>query len=111
MIYDLLKAPEAFQDHLRRYTYSLTNQLVFGFRAPEADDPELLRLYKGFTQWSDLMAGEPLTFLLDVYPIFRRLPDFMLPIRSYAKSLHNSQLNLFRRHWDAITDRVRHGTA
>lgn len=45
LLVELLDMPELFIDHLRRYTHSLTTQMVFGFRTPSIDDPKLKQLF------------------------------------------------------------------
>lgn len=45
MLMGLLEKPELFVDHIRRYTNSLTTQMVFGFRTTSIDDPKLKQLF------------------------------------------------------------------
>lgn len=46
MLIGFLEQPELFADHIRRYTNSLSTQMLFGFRTTSIDDPKLKRLYK-----------------------------------------------------------------
>lgn len=43
----LLDAPEAenLLDHLRRSSYSLSTQMIFGYRCPDFRDPRLAQLF------------------------------------------------------------------
>lgn len=45
MLMGFLGTPARFIDHIRRYTNSLTTQMIFGFRTVEIDDPKLKQLY------------------------------------------------------------------
>lgn len=45
MLFGVLEAPELFIDQIRRYTNSLTTQMIFGFRTSSINDPKLLKLY------------------------------------------------------------------
>ena len=45
MLIDFLETPDLFSDHIRRYTNSLTTQMIFGFRTTSIKDPKLLQLY------------------------------------------------------------------
>lgn len=45
MLVGLLDKPGLFVDHVRRYTNSLTTQMIFGFRTTSLDDPKLKQLY------------------------------------------------------------------
>jgi hypothetical protein len=45
MLVGLLESPDLFIDHIRRYTNSLTTQMIFGFRTTSIDDPKLVQLF------------------------------------------------------------------
>lgn len=45
MLLGFLEKPNQFVDHIRRYTNSLTTQMVFGFRTTSTEDPKLKQLY------------------------------------------------------------------
>jgi hypothetical protein len=45
MLVGFLESPDLFIDHIRRYTNSLTTQMIFGFRTRSIDDPKLKQLY------------------------------------------------------------------
>ena len=45
MLVGFLESPDLFIDHIRRYTNSLTTQMIFGFRTTSIDDPKLKQLY------------------------------------------------------------------
>jgi hypothetical protein len=45
MLLGFLESPDLFDDHIRRYTNSLTTQMVFGFRTTSIDDPKLKQLF------------------------------------------------------------------
>lgn len=41
----LLDSPNDFLSHIRRYTFSLSTQMIFGYRAPDMKDPRLQQLF------------------------------------------------------------------
>lgn len=45
MLQGLLDEPQAFLDHIRRYTFSLSTQIIFGYRSPSVNDPNLQQLF------------------------------------------------------------------
>ena len=45
MLKGFLDLPDQFLDHLRRYTFSLSTQLIFGFRCPDMNDINLKELF------------------------------------------------------------------
>jgi hypothetical protein len=53
MLQGLLDEPQAFLDHIRRYTFSLSTQIIFGYRSPSVDDPNLQQLFwvRGAHPW------------------------------------------------------------
>lgn len=110
MLCGFLEQPEHFIPHMRRFTNSLTTQMVFGFRTTGIHDKKLQQLYHGVEKWSEVV-GSSAAALLDVYPILRRLPDFMLPMRRYAKELHKNEKNLYVGHWMDSKNRILQGTS
>lgn len=110
MLHGFLEEPELFNEHIRRYTNSLTTQLVFGFRTVDLYDPKLLQLYTEFERWVKLTKNA-LSVLVDFYPPLRSLPDLLLPLRRTAKELYNSEHSLFLGHWESLKTQVRDGTA
>jgi hypothetical protein len=45
MLIGLLEKPDQFIDHIRRFTNSLTTQMIFGFRTTSTEDPKLKQLF------------------------------------------------------------------
>jgi len=45
MLTGLLDSPEDFLNHIRRFTFSLSTQLIFGFRCSDIRDPNLQQLF------------------------------------------------------------------
>ncbi|KAH8778616.1 cytochrome P450 [Diaporthe sp. PMI_573] len=110
MLNGILDEPDLFADHIRRFTNSLTTQMVFGFRTIDIHDENLKRLYECVEQWSEVMRSSTAAFL-DVFPILRRLPDFMLPTQRYAKQLHKKEKALYVGHWMDTKEKIHKGTA
>ncbi|KAF1914656.1 cytochrome P450 [Ampelomyces quisqualis] len=110
MLMGLLEKPDLFFDHIRRYTNSLTTQMIFGFRTTSIDDPKLKQLFHGFEKFSNVV-GTQTAALLDLFPILRRLPDMVLPLRRYAKELHKKELELYVGHWLDVKKAIKEKTA
>jgi hypothetical protein len=53
---------------------------------------------KGFELFSALLSSSSAA-LLDLFPVLRKLPDFLLPLRRYAKELHEKEKELYVGHW------------
>ncbi|KAF2202007.1 cytochrome P450 [Delitschia confertaspora ATCC 74209] len=110
MLSDLLKEPDKFIHHIRRYSNSFTTQMVFGFRVTSIDDPKLVQLYEGFEKFCEV-SGTTIGALLDLFPVLRRLPDALLPIRKYAKRLHKEERELYVGHWMDVKRAIKGGSA
>jgi cytochrome P450 len=127
MLVGFLESPDLFIDHIRRYTNSLTTQMIFGFRTTSIDDPKLKQLFsvseifrgsqdylltssQGFEKFSEV-TGKATAALLDLFPMLRALPDFALPLRRYAKQLHVKESELYVGHWLNVKKAIKNGTA
>ncbi|KAK2607111.1 hypothetical protein N8I77_005815 [Diaporthe amygdali] len=110
MLCGILDQPQLFIDHIRRFTNSLTTQMVFGFRTIDIHDEDLKKLYHCVEKWSDVMASSAAA-TLEVFPILRKLPDFMLPMRRYAQELHREEKILYVGHWMDTKRKILQNTA
>ncbi|KAH7128216.1 cytochrome P450 [Dendryphion nanum] len=110
MLVGFLDKPERWDAHLRRYTNSLTTQMIFGFRTTDIDDKKLHQLYDGFAKFSETITS-PASRIIDVIPVLRHLPDFLFPVKKLAKKLHEKELELFLGHWLNVKAAVKNGTA
>lgn len=98
LLVGFLDAPELFESHIKRYTNSQTTQTVYGFRTTSIHDPQLKQFFESFEEVM-LAASNTAAALLDVYPVLRRLPEFLVPIKRRAKSLHETEKTLYMGHW------------
>lgn len=94
----------------KRYSNSLTVSLVFGRRVPSKDDPDMHQLFEGFEKFAVATQGHS-SQLLDAFPILRNLPDFLVPMRQYAKDLHKHEKALYMKHYLRVKDSIKNGTA
>ncbi|KAH8675047.1 cytochrome P450 [Ilyonectria robusta] len=95
---NLLDTPNDLLYHLRRFTYSLSTQMIFGYRCTDNKDPNLLQLFESFDKWGKL-AGSSSAQLADLYPIMQKLPEFMAPNVRYARNLHKIEKKNYVHHW------------
>lgn len=106
----LLDQPSLFVDHIRRYSTSLTTQMIFGFRTIATDDPKLIRLYHVLDELTNI-GGTLAGAVLEVYPALRKLPDFMWPVVQRARRSHREEKNLFMGHWLDVKKAASEGMA
>ncbi|KAK5199669.1 hypothetical protein LTR92_000210 [Exophiala xenobiotica] len=94
----LLDTPDDFLNHIRRYSYSLSTQMIFGYRCPDLKDPRLQQLFWCFERWGEL-TGSASAQLADLFPIIQKLPAALTPNVSYATKLHHKERELYVGHW------------
>ncbi|KAK2798791.1 hypothetical protein FQN51_007467 [Onygenales sp. PD_10] len=110
MLSDMLDRPELFVQHLRRYTSSLTTQMLFGVRTCAMDDPFITQLFEDTRKLSVIIRSSAAAFL-DIFPALRVLPDFFLPQRRYAKSLYYENRSHLGDIWSKVKTATENGTA
>ncbi|KAK8129580.1 hypothetical protein PG999_001960 [Apiospora kogelbergensis] len=94
MLVGFLEDPDSFANHVKRYTHSLTMQMVFGFRTTSIHDPMLQKIFNGFMKFSEVFRS-PAAAILDGFPALQYLPDLLLPMRRHAKELHKTEYELY----------------
>jgi hypothetical protein len=110
-----------------RYTTSLTTQITFGWRSPKYSDPAVREVYEvstdgllihcyvnilhpqGFEKFA--VVSQPNASLLDFYPWLQRLPDWVVPMKRYAKALHKDEKALYISYMDRCREQIKAGTA
>nr|RBQ91903.1 hypothetical protein FVER53263_08430 [Fusarium verticillioides] len=110
MLFDFLKSPDDFVDHLRRYTASLTTQITFGSRTTSIQDERFKEAFDIFDRSSE-MIGSRTAALLDLVPALRRIPDFLMPIKKEGRKIHYRELSLFRGFYLAAKKGLEGGSA
>lgn len=109
MVYQLLHEPADFLKHIRRYSNALTTTMVYGWRTPTYEHPKMMQLFDGFAEFVEV--GQLGTAaLLDAFPVFRLLPDFVFPIKKKAKELHKSEKALYLDLWLDAKTAIKDGT-
>jgi cytochrome P450 len=110
MLLGVLDNPNNFINHLRRYTASLTTQMTFGFRTTSIHDPRFKQAFDIFDKSSELIASRTAA-MLDLLPVLRNLPDFLLPIKKEGKEIHHKEKELFRNYFFTAKKGLHDGTA
>jgi cytochrome P450 len=109
MLSQFLEQPNDFLKHIRRYSNALTTTMVFGWRTPTYEDPNLKQLFEGFSEFA-IINQTGTAALIDFYPFLRRLPDFLLPVQGKANTLHKHEKALYLKHWLNAKSSIEKGT-
>ncbi|KAF2653084.1 cytochrome P450 [Lophiostoma macrostomum CBS 122681] len=110
MLLGVLETPDRWDAHLRRFTNSMTTQMVFGFRTTDIDDAKMHQLFDGFADFSECIMS-PAARLIDMYSFVKYLPEFLVPVKRKARKLHEEEMRLFKGHWLVAKEKALNGTA
>ena len=109
MLFELLTQPDRFLDSVRRYTMSLTTSITYGFRTVTSDDPRQKELFDVVEALAEIVqsAGGA---LLEVFPLLRWLPEFLLPTKRVASEQHKREEKLYTDLWLKAKEEIKSGT-
>lgn len=110
MLADLIDDPQDFVGHIRRYTDSVTTQMIFGYRALKKDEAHIKEFFDSLHGFSTI-ASSAAAALLDVYPILRYLPESFFPTMKHARSQAKTEKDLYVGGWLKVKEQIREGTA
>ncbi|ORY71072.1 cytochrome P450 [Pseudomassariella vexata] len=110
MLLDLLESPQDFIDQIRRYSASLTTQMVFGYRTTSIQDARFKQAFGIFDRSSELIASRT-AVMLDLLPILRMLPEFLIPVKKEGREIHRQERKLFRDLYLSAKQGIDKGTA
>ncbi|KAF5637612.1 oxidoreductase [Fusarium tjaetaba] len=94
MMHQLLHSPDAWYDHVRRYSTSVILASVYGLRGPTFEHSRVKSLYHvqdQLTRIAELGATPP----VDVFPVLQYLPDFLSPWRTWARNIRKEHRALY----------------
>ncbi|KIK64878.1 hypothetical protein GYMLUDRAFT_160779 [Collybiopsis luxurians FD-317 M1] len=79
---------------VRRYTTSVVMTATYGNRVNRAtNNPQLHKIYDVLANFAHV--GQPGNYLADVFPILRKLPDFLAPWRVAGRKMHEWEMELW----------------
>ncbi|KAJ3552268.1 hypothetical protein NP233_g12920 [Leucocoprinus birnbaumii] len=107
----LLKTPDDFVNHIRRTFTTSTVKMLYGMTLSERDDPYLENSETVIRSFSE--AGNPGTFLVDLFPAMKYIPAWFPGAQWKRKAISWRQtIQIFLHEpWDAVKRRMREGTA
>ncbi|KAI1735255.1 cytochrome P450 [Xylaria scruposa] len=110
MLVGILQSPDKFIDHIRRYTASLTTQMTFGNRTTSIQDGRFKEAFDIFDRSSELI-GSKTAAMLDLLPLLRRIPAFLLPVKREGQRIHRQERALYRQLYLDVKREVHDGTS
>ncbi|KAF8578978.1 putative CyP450 monooxygenase [Ramaria rubella] len=102
---------ESFMEHLRHFPGAIIMEVVYGIKVLPEDDPYIDIAEKSMTAAS--AAGNPGTFLVDVLPMLRHVPEWFpgASFKRKARIWRQSILKLPLVPFEAVKEAIRAGTA
>ncbi|KAF5532974.1 oxidoreductase [Fusarium napiforme] len=94
MMHQLLQSPDAWYDHVRRYSTSVILASVYGLRGPTFEHSRVKSLYHAqdqLTQIAELGTTPP----VNVFPVLQYSPNFLSPWRTWARNIRREHRALY----------------
>ncbi|KAL4968454.1 cytochrome P450 [Aspergillus stella-maris] len=107
-IFDILREPEKYYEHIQRYTTAVILASVFGQRGEKFDARNVQDLYDVQNRFTALLepgAAPP----VDGMTFLRYLPEILAPWKRVAREIQRDQRALYFRLYDATNERMGRG--
>ncbi|CAL1702684.1 unnamed protein product [Somion occarium] len=108
MMYDLLKQPEDFFDHIQRQTFSIMLSTVCGFRSPRYADSVASLFFSIQHKWEALIApgAHP---PIDLIPALEYIPGRWASWKTITRDIRKQQRSMYFNLRDDCERRIREG--
>ncbi|KAM5346074.1 hypothetical protein ACJ41O_009079 [Fusarium nematophilum] len=111
LVHDLALRPESWVQHVQRYTASISTALLYGWRTPATNTGYV----KDLLEWMDVTSEAANFQLVDFYgflrPLYRTLPDWMLPNKRKLRDLQKLEDRVFTQLLNRAKDKIATGNA
>ncbi|KAL0567075.1 hypothetical protein V5O48_014916 [Marasmius crinis-equi] len=94
LLFDILRTPESFYTHIRRYSNSVIMSVLYGKRSPRYESPETTAFFTAQHEW-ELLLEPGATPPLDFLPFLRRVPERLAKWKSKVKQCRSHQRDLY----------------
>ncbi|OJI96603.1 hypothetical protein ASPVEDRAFT_78369 [Aspergillus versicolor CBS 583.65] len=104
-IFDILRSPHDYYEHIQRYTTAVILASVFGQRGEEFNSPNVQALYDVQNRFTALLepgAAPP----VDAIPFLRYLPESLAPWKRKAREIRRDQRELYFRLYNTTKQRM-----
>ncbi|KAL3496553.1 cytochrome P450 [Aspergillus germanicus] len=107
-VYDMIRDPGRYYEHIQRYTTAVILASVFGQRGEDFNSPNIQALYDVQNRFTALLepgAAPP----VDGLTLLQYLPEFMAPWKRKAKDIRRDQRELYFRLYNETQERMARG--
>ncbi|KAJ6449331.1 cytochrome P450 [Mycena sanguinolenta] len=108
LLYDILRHPQGFYTHIRRYSNSVILSVLYGKRSPRYETPQTTAFFKSQHAWMRLL--EPgATPPVDMIPILKYVPKRWAKWKRDCAKVHKMQRDLYFSLLDETKERLQRG--
>ncbi|KAL3457975.1 cytochrome P450 [Aspergillus heterothallicus] len=107
-VYDMIRSPTRYYEHIQRYTTAVILASVFGQRGADFNSPNVQALYDVQNRFTALLepgAAPP----VDGITFLRHIPASLAPWKRRAREIRRDQRALYFRLFDGTKQRMRRG--
>lgn len=110
LLFDLLRTPERFYDHNRRYSASVIITVTYGHRIPDWDNALVKEVYKVVNNMQHYAA--PGTWIVDTFPSLAVFPEFLFgKWRSFGRKCFEHDAPIYLGLWNSLKKEIKEGKA
>lgn len=107
-VYDMIRSPARYYEHIQRYTTAVILASVFGQRGEDFNSPNVQALYDVQNRFTALLepgAAPP----VDGITFLRHIPEALAPWKKRAREIRRDQRELYFRLFEGTKERMRRG--
>ncbi|KAJ7843055.1 cytochrome P450 [Mycena olivaceomarginata] len=108
LLHDLLRHPQGFYTHIRRYSNSVILSVLYGKRAPRYETPETTAFFNAQHEW-ELVLEPGATPPVDLIPILKYIPERWAKWKRDCAKTRKLQRDLYFGLLDETKERLRNG--
>lgn len=110
LLYDMMKEPEHFYDHNRRYSASVIITATYGHRIDSWDHPLATKIYSVINNLQ--LFTQPGAWLVDTLPPLRHFPEWMFGgWKSFGKRCFDHDSKVYLSLWEGLKSETNSGKA
>ncbi|CAL1714344.1 unnamed protein product [Somion occarium] len=106
LMFDLVGSPQHFYTHLYRYSASVITSVVYGVHCPKYHD-SFVEQFDHFTMRLEAALRPGNSPPVDMFPILKRLPEFVAPWKTRCKEVRKQQREIFFGMLDLVIERLK----
>ncbi|KAK1233947.1 hypothetical protein PQX77_002868 [Marasmius sp. AFHP31] len=108
LLFDILRNPDSFYTHIRRYSNSVIMSVLFGKRCPRYETPETTAFFIAQHEW-ELLLEPGATPPLDLLPILQKVPERWAKWKRDVRQCRKHQRDLYFGLLDETKERMDKG--